>query len=249
MKADAPVEYPVRINKYLYLMGICSRREADTYIEKGLVSINNKRAVLGQKVEKGDKVTLAPSVKEKTAEKLYVIFNKPLNVVSHIPEENEIGISDYIADSPYKTKGLSIIGRLDKNSHGLILLSNDSTIVDIVLNPKYEHEKEYLLTVDKKIDGLFVKRMKEGVEIEGYWTKPAEVMRLENNTCTITLKEGKKHQIRRMCAALGYQVRDLKRVRIENIRLGVLREGKFKRIEGLDLLEFLKRINAKKQKL
>ncbi len=244
MKTITPptVEYPVRINKYLYLTGVCSRREADSYIEKGLILINDKKAVLGQKVNQGDKVSLASSVKEKTMDRIYVVFNKPLGIVSHLPSDTETGITDYIAESNFKNKNLSIIGRLDKNSRGLILLSNDSAIVDLVLNPKNEHEKEYVLTLDKKIDNLFMKRMKEGVSIEGYKTKPAKVIKINTNVCTVVITEGKKHQIRRMCAALGFQVRDLQRVRIENIRLSSLKEGKFRKIEGLELIEFLKRI-------
>lgn len=237
-----PIEYPLRLNRYLYLQKICSRREADRLIEAGEVYINGTRANLGQKVEQGDKVTLSTRAQKKTtqAKKYYVAFNKPQGVVSHNPQHGEKEAADFLRDIPAR---LAPLGRLDKASHGLMLLSNDNTIVDKLLNPKYEHEKEYVVTVDKRIDKHFLQAMQQGVNIEGYTTKSTRIDKINPRTFRLVLTEGKKHQIRRMTAALGYQVQDLRRERIQNIRLGNLKSGQYHFIEGKELLDFMRSIN------
>lgn len=220
------IEYPIRINRFLYLQNLCSRRQADKFIEQGLVLINGKKAVIGQKVNKGDKVQVAENIIEQKKHFKYYIFNKPAGIVSHNPQRDEKTISDVWKEA----KDLHPIGRLDKASTGLMLMTNDTRIVDRMLNPKYAHEKEYVVKVDKDLKPSFEKKMERGVDIEGYMTKPCEVEITGDKAFKIILTEGKKHQIRRMCAALGYQVKELKRIRIMNLKLGTLPQGKSKKI-------------------
>jgi len=237
---ESPITYPMRLNRHMYLEKICSRREADRLIEAGQVFVNGKKAKMGQKVEKSDKVTLDKKVQQKQEKKIYLAFNKPVGVVSHNPQMGEKSAEEYLQHIPEK---VSPLGRLDKASNGLMLFSNDGTIVDKLLNPKYEHEKEYVVEVDKRIDKIFLTKMQNGVDIEGYTTKPAKISKIDPRRFRLILTEGKKHQIRRMTAALGYQVQSLKRERVQNIRLGKLKQGAYKEITGLELLDFLKSIN------
>ncbi len=212
------IEYPLRINRYLHLTGVCSRRAADRLIEKNEVFINNKVAVLGQKVNKGDSVTLGSEAKKLQKSYKYYLYNKPVGVVSHNPQYGEkSAVQD--ANLP---PDFAPVGRLDKASEGLMLLTNDGRIVDKMLNPKFDHTKEYFIKLDKPVRNFHIKLMQNGVDIEGYTTKPAEVTKITDKEIAMVLTEGKKHQIRRMCAALGYQVTMLKRVGIMNLTLGGL---------------------------
>ena len=234
--------YPVRINRYLYLTNVCSRRKADQYITAGKIKINGKKAVLGDKVEKGDKVIVDKVVSARKDNHIYLLLNKPAGIVSHNPEKGQESAGDLLKEINPAWATLAVLGRLDRESHGLLLLSDDGRIVDKLLNPRYDHEKEYLVEVDKRITGPFTKQMAEGVKIEGYKTKPAKVTKQSPRSFTIVLTEGKKHQIRRMCAALGYQVQDLKRVRIGNLLLGNLGRGQARTltaVEEKDLLSSL----------
>lgn len=234
------VEYPMRINRYMYVKNISSRREADRLIEKGLIKINGKRAVLGQKVQEGDSVELVGKAKNIKKNYVYYAFNKPKNMISHSPQDGEESADECI-DVPEK---VSVVGRLDKDSHGLMILTNDGRIVDKMLNPKYEHDKEYVVKVDKELKKTFKAKMEGGVNIERYITKPAKVKVLSEKTFKITLTEGKKHQIRRMTMALGYTVKDLKRKRIMNIELKNLRKGEWRKIDGDELKELLNSLNV-----
>jgi 23S rRNA pseudouridine2604 synthase len=236
---DGMVEYPIRINRYLYLKNYCSRRKADEMIEKGQVTVNGKNAVLGQKVELNDKVEVGSEMKKLKQNYEYFIFNKPTGVVSHNPQEGEKSVEEFLP----KNKKLSPVGRLDKKSEGLMLLTNDGRIIDKMLNPKNEHEKEYSIRVDKEIKTRFIKRMSEGVDIEGYFTKPAKVTQTGPKSFRIILTEGKKHQIRRMCMALGYQVQNLNRLRIMNIKLSSLKSGESRPLFQDEKMDLLKRIN------
>jgi len=229
------IEYPIRINRYLFLKDYCSRRKADKFIENKLVKINGRIAVLGDKVQKNDKVEVAKKVKEEAKKYVYIAYHKPTGIVSHNPQKGEKGIEDIFKwEVP-----VSPLGRLDKASEGLMLLSNDGRIVDRLLNPKYAHEKEYVVKVDKRITGMFMKNMEEGVKIERYKTKPAKIKKTGVSTFHIVLTEGKKHQIRRMCAALGYQVQGLKRIRIANIKLGNIKPRQHHIIKEEELSIFL----------
>lgn len=234
------ITYPIRINRYLFLKGYCSRRKADELIEKKKVLINKQTAVLGAKVQQGDVVEVADSVAKLPSTYTYFAYYKPKGIVSHNPQRDETGVAD--------VSGLNAtfvpIGRLDKNSYGLMLLSDDGRIVDRMLHPKYEHEKEYVVKVDKKINARFLHRMRTGVDIEGYTTKSTIISKVTDDTFRIILTEGKKHQIRRMTVALGFQVQDLKRVRIMNIKLGTLKRGEKRELSTSEKDELLKEVGV-----
>ena len=231
--ARVPHKYSmsVRINKYLADHNYCTRREADTYIEQGLVLINSRKAVIGDKVTENDKV----EVLFKPSTYRYYAYNKPRGIITHSPQE---GQRDILQSIPLE--GVFPIGRLDKDSHGLIILTDDGRITDKLLHPDYEHEKEYRVITNEKLVLGFQKKMEKGVDIEDYITKPAQIKILGDKTFSVVLTEGKKHQIRRMCAAVGNTVDDLERTRIMNITLGTLKANQYRAIEGKELQEFLK---------
>ncbi len=231
----AEIEYPIRINRYLLLKNYCSRREADRLIEQGKIKINGTTAVLGQKVEANDIVDIDSAAANR--EYKYYIYNKPRGIVSHNPQRDEQGVEDV---SGLGTS-VSPVGRLDKDSHGLMLLTDDGRIVNAVLNPEYAHEREYEVRVDKHIKESDLKKLSRGVDIEGYLTKPAKTERSSDDSFLLTLTEGKKHQIRRMCAALGYQVIDLKRVRMMHLQLDV-ENGKHRPLSNDERAVLLKKV-------
>lgn len=215
-----------RINKYLSEVGYCSRREGDRLIQEGKVTINGKVPEMGTKVEEGDVVCVDGMSVEKTDEKLlYLAFNKPVGIVcttdTRVEPDN---IIDFIN---YPTR-IFPIGRLDKPSEGLIFLTNDGDIVNKILRARNNHEKEYIVTVNKPITKDFVHKMSNGVEILDTVTKPCKVEQIGKNKFRIILTQGLNRQIRRMCEHLEYHVWSLKRVRIMNIELdlpvGKLRE-------------------------
>ncbi len=213
----------MRINKYLALKKISTRRGADELVEQKKVFINGKLAVLGSKVLEKDIVEVKGAEKK---EYKYFAYNKPIGIETDSPKEN-----------------LFPLGRLDKASHGLMILTNDGRITDQLLNPKYVHEKEYLVKTKEKLRSNFKQKMEAGVNIEGYLTKKCKVQIINDNTFRVTLTEGKKHQIRRMCANLFQEVADLKRERIMNIKLGKLKFGATREIEGEELEIFLKSLS------
>ncbi|MFA6524585.1 MAG: pseudouridine synthase [Candidatus Paceibacterota bacterium] len=234
--------YPMRINKYLAFIKISTRRGADELIKNKKVLINGKIASLGDKINEQDKV----EVKENKNPKVYVYFayNKPIGVITHSPQENEKDIKENIKNTGMP-KDVFPIGRLDKNSHGLIILTNDGRITDQLLNPKYIHEKEYTVKTLNKLRSNFKQKMEAGVNIEGYKTKKCKVNIINDYTFKVMLTEGKKHQIRRMCSALFQEIADLKRIRIMNITLGNLKPNASREIKGEELNTFLKEINLK----
>ncbi len=225
-------EFPMRINRYLGLKGHATRKDADRLIEAGKVFINGRPAVIGEKVELKDQVEVRNAVRRNAY--VYFAYNKPIGIVTN-PEEGHTSIIQ-VAGVP---KSAFPVGRLDKASHGLIVLTNDGRITDRLLNPDYKHDKEYKVTTDKTITEEFLKKMASGVNLEDYRTKKAETKKLGDKSFMITLTEGKKHQIRRMCAALGYQIIDLERTRIMNLELGTLREGQARPVVGEELATFL----------
>lgn len=234
------IEFPVRINRYLYLKGYCSRRQADKLIDEKQVKINGEHAVLGQKVQKTDTVELTTKVKKMPQNYEYYLFYKPRGVVSHNPQQGEKSVEDFFKNAV--NKKLAPVGRLDKYSEGLMLITNDGRIIDKMLNPKYEHDKEYVVKVDKQISESFVNKVQKGVQIENYKTKPAKIHVNSDRTFSLILTEGKKHQIRRMCAALGYQVKNLKRIRIMNLRLSGLYPGQSRFLNMTEKMALLKSI-------
>ena len=232
-------EYPMRINKYLAREGVATRRGADELVTRGKVLINGRVAVLGEKVNKGDKVELRDKSKPKKF--LYYAYNKPVGVITHSPQIGEKDIKKSVA----LPKDIFPIGRLDKDSSGLIILTNDGRITDRLLNPDYVHEKEYRVRVQEPLRESFKKAMEAGVDIEGYLTKPCSVRKTGPKSFNITLTEGKKHQIRRMVSALHNQVVELERTRILNIRLDNLAIGTWRAITGDELATFLSHIGMK----
>jgi len=214
----------IRINKYLADKGYATRRGADDIISKGLVTINGKKAVLGDKVTDTDVVVI--NQKRKPNQYVYLAYNKPQGVVTTNAQGEEKEIIDAVR---YRTRVFPV-GRLDKDSYGLIILTNDGRITDRLLNPDKHHEKEYVVTVNKKYTPAFIKHMTEGVDIGDYVTRPTKVKRLKDTTFLITLTEGKNRQIRRMTEKLGYTVTDLKRVRIQNILLNNVKPGQYREI-------------------
>jgi 23S rRNA pseudouridine2604 synthase len=231
----------MRINKYLADSGVASRREADTLIEKGQVLVNGKKAVVGQKVEADDEVRLVGNTRKKD----YLAYYKGRGIISHSPGEDEVDIATRL-ERDYKIRHVAPIGRLDKDSEGLIILSSDGRITGPLLDPDSGIEKEYDVTVDKPLAPVFARIMGAGVDIEGYRTKPAVITPSKSNPkrFTIVLTEGKKHQIRRMCAALGYQVQTLKRTRIATVSLGKLKPNQFRKLQGEELQTFLSHLGV-----
>lgn len=209
----------MRINKYLADKKVSTRRGADELVANKKVFINGKLAVLGSQVNETDIVEVKG---HQTKEYLYFAYHKPIGVETNSPRED-----------------LFPLGRLDKNSHGLLILTNDGRITDQLLNPKYFHEKEYVVKTKEKLRSSFKQKMEAGVNIEGYLTKPCKVKILNENTFRVILTEGKKHQIRRMCSALFQEVADLKRERIMNIKLGNLKPNGLRQIKGEELKTFL----------
>lgn len=236
-------DFPMRINKYLAVNKFASRREADELISAGKVKINGKKAVLGDKVSETDQVEVGETNKKYQ----YLAYYKGRGIITHSPGENEVDIATRLKKD-YSLVNISPVGRLDKDSEGLIILTNDGRITGPLLDPEANHEKEYEVTVDKNVSGMFTKIMALGVDIEGYHTKPAKVETNPKNEkkFNLTITEGKKHQIRRMCAALGYQVLSLKRVRIMNVELGNLKPNQFRKITGAELKELMTTLGLQK---
>lgn len=235
------MEFPMRINKYLAHQGIASRREADVLVETGKILLNGKKAKNGDQVNETDKVEVLGATKAKS----YLAYYKGRGIITHSPSAQETDIA-FRLSRDYGITHVSPVGRLDKDSEGLMILSNDGRITGPLLEPESGHEKEYEVLVDKPITPMFVRVMAAGVDIEGYRTKPAKVAAAKGSDkkFTIILTEGKKHQIRRMCAALGYQIQSLKRVRIMNIKLDKLKPNQYRKLAGDELKDFLKELGV-----
>lgn len=226
----------MRINKYLAWKKISTRRGADELVENKKVFINDKLALLGSKVNENDKVEIKGNKNPKVY--VYFAYNKPIDTITHSPQKGEHDIKEDIKNTTIP-KDVFPIGRLDKNSHGLIILTNDGRITDQLLSPKYSHEKEYIVRTSNKLRSNFKQKMEAGVNIEGYFTKRCKVTIVNENTFRVILTEGKKHQIRRMCSALFQEVADLKRERVMNIKLNNLKSNGFREIKGKELTLFL----------
>lgn len=214
----------MRINKFISETGYCSRREADKLIESGQVTINGIVAELGSQAEPGDDVRIQGRRIGEHKRHVYIALNKPVGITSTTERHIKGNIVDYVGHR----ERIFPIGRLDKDSEGLILLTNDGDVVNPILRSEGKHEKEYIVTVDRPINEAFVKGMSEGVKVLGSLTLPCKVTRVSERTFRIVLTEGRNRQIRRMCEAFGYHVRRLKRVRIMNIRLDELPVGKWR---------------------
>ena len=228
--------YPMRINKYLAHKGVATRAGVDELIKSSKILINGKVAVLGDKILESDKVEVRGVHTKKKF--VYLAYNKPKEIVTTNPQGKE---KDILQNISYPVKVFSV-GRLDKDSHGLIILTNDGRITDRLLNPIYKHDKEYLVEVDRKFAPAFWRHMQDGVDIGDAVTKPAIVKKLGEKKFGITLTEGRNRQIRRMTEKLGYTVRGLQRIRIQNIELKKLPLNSHREIVGEELAMFLKSI-------
>jgi 23S rRNA pseudouridine2604 synthase len=229
------ISCPIRINKYLALHNYSTRKGADDLIKKGFVSINDRKAVLGDKVNKMDKVTV--SMKAPQKEYVYYAYNKAVGISTN-PDTTS---KDILKVTKFPVRVFPV-GRLDKNSHGLIIITNDGRVTDRLLSPRFIHEKEYVVKVEPNFSDKFIELMSNGVHFDKFVSKKCQVNRKENskNTFHIILTEGKKRQIRRMCEALHHEVMDLKRIRILNIELDKIPLGEHREIKGEELNEFLK---------
>ncbi len=223
----------VRINKYLSDSGMCSRREADRLVEEGKVLIDGVPAVMGSKVLPGQKVTISGKTIEKEEKMVLIAFNKPQGVVCTTDRREPDNIIDFIN---YGSR-IFPIGRLDKDSEGLILLTNDGEIVNKILRAGNHHEKEYLVTVNKPVTPEFLKGMAGGVPILDTVTKPCIVEALDKRSFRIVLTQGLNRQIRRMCEYFEYRVVSLKRIRIMNVNLGRLQLGGYRNLTEWELEE------------
>lgn len=228
---------PVRINKYLSEVGFCSRREGDTLIAQGRVTINDKVPELGTKVCEGDVVKVdGKPVVQHTDPPIYLLYNKPIGITC----TTDMRVKGNIIEAVAHPKRVFPIGRLDKPSQGLILLTDDGDIVNKILRARNHHEKEYIVRVDKPITPKFLQKMRRGVPILDTVTRPCFVEKMDRDMFRIILTQGLNRQIRRMCQYLSYNVKSLKRVRIMNIRLDVpigrwrnLRKNELKRLQYL----------------
>lgn len=222
-----------RLNKYISESGLCSRRAADKYIEQGQVFINGKRAKVGDKVAIGDVVSVnGQSIEPRQAESSVILaYNKPVGITS----TTEVGVKDNIVDHVNYSERVFPIGRLDKDSQGLIFLTNNGDLVNKILRAGNNHEKEYLVTVNKPITDQFLEGMSKGVPILGVMTKKCKVKKESANIFRITLIQGLNRQIRRMCEYFGYEVTKLERIRIMNISLKGLAIGDWRELDEQEL--------------
>lgn len=230
---------PVRLNKYISEAGVASRRAADRMVEEGRVTINGRKAVLGDKVSDGDRVCVDGTEVSKVEDDIILVFNKPRGITCTSSPDDRDNVIDYIG----YPKRIYSIGRLDKESEGLLLLTNNGELANEIMRSRGEHEKEYIVTVNKPINQEFIKKMSGGVPIlDGRVTKRCKVERITDVSFRIILKQGLNRQIRRMCEYCGYDVKRLVRVRVMNIELGDLKEGRYRDITKRERKELLEQL-------
>jgi 23S rRNA pseudouridine2604 synthase len=221
----------MRLNKYISETGICSRREADGWIEAGRVTINGQPALLGTQVGEGDVVCVDGRPIGAAKQHVYIALNKPVGITC----TTERHVAGNVVDFVRHRERIFPIGRLDKDSEGLILLTNHGDIVNEILRSENEHEKEYVVTVDRPVTDIFLNGMASGVRILGTVTKPCRIVRMGPSAFRIVLTQGLNRQIRRMCSFFGYKVLRLQRVRIMNITLGKLRVGQWRELDDAEV--------------
>lgn len=228
----------MRINKFISETGYCSRREADRLVGAGKVTINGQVAELGSQAELGDDVRIDGQRIGEQSNHVYIVLNKPVGITC----TTELDVQGNIVQFVNHPERIFPIGRLDKDSEGLILLTNDGDIVNKILRAEGKHDKEYVVTVDHFVTPRFLQAMSEGVHVLGSLTLPCTVTKVNDITFRIILNEGRNRQIRRMCKAFGYQVKQLRRVRIMNIELGQLPIGKWRDLTKQELEQLLQQL-------
>ena len=239
LKEKKSADEQIRLNKFLSDAGYCSRREADRLVEQGVVKVNGKTAVMGQKVTINDSIMVKGKNISREEEQILIALNKPVGIECTTDLNNPDNIVDFINFD----KRVYPIGRLDKNSQGLILLTNDGSIVNNILKGSNYHEKEYVVTVDKPVTDDFIKKMSTGVRILDQIPRPCKVTKVKKHVFNIVLTQGLNRQIRRMCGELGYNVQKLKRIRIMNIELGNLPVGQYRKVTDSELKELMRNFN------
>lgn len=232
----------IRLNKFISEAGLASRRGSDRIIEEGRVTINGNPAVLGDKVFSEDKVCVDGKEIERVKEDIILAFYKPVGITSTASPGDENNVIDFIG----YPKRIFSIGRLDKDSEGLLLMTNNGDLADMIMRSRNEHEKEYIVTVNKNITGEFVRHMMKGVQLpDGKVTRKCMIEEIGPKEFKIVLKQGLNRQIRRMCEQLGYDVVNLKRIRVVNITLGNLKEGRYRDISKKEREELYKELGLK----
>lgn len=229
---------PIRINKYLSEAGVCSRREADRLIAEGRVTVEGVKAENGMKVTPESRILVDGKPIKKPSAPVLIAVYKPPGVVTTTAEDEPNNIVTYVG----WPERIYPIGRLDKDSEGLILMTNQGDLAESIAHARGRHEKEYLVTVDKGVDREFVEKMASGVRILNTTTRPCKVEKVSRYRFRIVLTQGLNRQIRRMCEALGYKVTELIRVRVMNISLNGLEIGHWRRIEGEEYRELLREL-------
>ena len=232
---------PIRINKYLSEAGVCSRREADRLIAEGRVTVEGVKAETGMKVTAESRILVDGKPIRKPSAPVLIAVYKPPGVVTTSAEDEPNNIVTYVG----WPERIYPIGRLDKDSEGLILMTNQGDLAEAIAHARGRHEKEYLVTVDRAIDRAFVEKMSSGVRILNTTTRPCTVEKVSRFRFRIVLTQGLNRQIRRMCEALGYRVTELVRVRVMNISLNGLEIGHWRRIEGEEYEELLRELGKK----
>ena len=243
-------EEPLRINKWLALEGVCSRREADSLIEKGLIKLDGEvLKLVGQKIEKGQTLTVTQRATRRLDNQLSVVLYKPVGYVSGTPEPNEVpavrlitkeNLSGRAHAIPGRYNKLAPLGRLDKDSRGLLILSEDGVLAKAIIGPNSDLEKEYIVKVKGEITPDKLDRLRHGLELDGRKLKPAIIERLKSQELKFILREGRKRQIRRMCELVDLRVADLMRVRIGPLELSGLAEGMWRPLAGRERSALLK---------
>ncbi|WP_278624990.1 23S rRNA pseudouridine(2604) synthase RluF [Parabacteroides gordonii] len=228
----------IRINKYISESGFCSRREADKYIEQGAVTLNGKKVEMGTQVLPGQVVRVFGEIISGKAESIIIAYNKPVGIVSTTDPAEKDNIVNAIGHS----ERIFPIGRLDKDSQGLLLLTNEGDIVNKILRVNNNHDKEYFVTVDKPVTADFIKRMQGGIPILGVVTRKCEITQKGSNSFMIVLRQGLNRQIRRMCESLGYNVTKLQRTRIMHIHLNDLKIGQYRDLTPVETETLYKKI-------
>lgn len=233
----------VRLNKYISDAGHCSRREADRWIEEGRVYIDGRKGTLGDRVLPGMKVTIEGERVKAQNRNVYIVLNKPVGIVCTTDKREPMNVVDFVDHD----RRIYPIGRLDKDSEGLLLMTSDGDIVNRILRAAGRHEKEYQVTVDKPITHEFLTKMSSGVKILGTTTLPCQIKKTGEKAFTIILTQGLNRQIRRMCETLGYRVKTLKRVRIMNIHLGNLKLGQWRNLTPNEMKELMRRLDSREE--
>lgn len=236
-----------RLNKYLAACGVCSRRDADKLIEAGLVCVDGEQAKAGRKVNGRERITVRGKALQPPDEKVVLAYYKPVGVVC---TERDAHAEKIVTKEIGYSRRVTYAGRLDKDSEGLLLLTNDGALIEAMMRGRNGHEKEYIVKSDRKWEETAIRNMREGVYLEELkqTTRPCEIEQIGDKTLKMILTQGLNRQIRRMCKTQGYQIRSLKRTRVINICLGELKPGEYRELTGEERSELYRRCGLSAEK-